>query len=70
MNCPPDHPTLLTMPSWGGPCPSVAILPLPANQYELRQVQPDWFEVRERASGSLIWSGLGPASVTVSQAPF
>ncbi|GAA6121490.1 hypothetical protein [Acidovorax sp. FG27] len=70
MNTPPGHPTLLTMPSWGGPCACVEILPLPAAEYELRQVLPDWFEVRERSSGSLIWSGLGPASVTVSQAPF
>jgi len=48
----------------------VEILPLPAREYELRQVHPDWFEVRERASGALIWSGLGPASVAVSPAPF
>lgn len=70
MNYPPDYPTLLTMPSWGGPCASVAILPLPSAAYELRQVHADWFEVRERANGALIWSGLGPVSITESRAPF
>ncbi len=70
MNQPPDHPTLLTMPPWCWREPSVVILPRPADAYELRQVRPDWFEVRERDSAKLIWSGLGPASVTVSNAPF
>ena len=70
MNNPADHPTLLTMPPWGWVGPSVAILPLPADAYEMRELQPDWFEVRERASGSLIWSGIGPASISVSAAPF
>ncbi len=70
MNHPLGHPTLLTMPSWGGPCASVAILPRAADEYELRQVREDWFEVRERANGALIWSGLGPASIEVSRAPF
>ncbi len=70
MNNPPGHPTLLTMPPWDWMGPSVTILPLPADAYELREVQPDWFEVRERASAKLIWSGLGPASVSVSPAPF
>lgn len=69
MNTPPGHPTLLRMPPWFGMVEE-RVLPLPAAEYELRQVHQDWFEVRERASGSLIWSGLGPASVTVSQAPF
>jgi len=67
---PADHPTLLTMPSWGWREPSVVTLPLPADAYELREARPDWFEVRERASSRLIWSGLGPASVSVSPAPF
>jgi len=70
MNNPPGHPTLLTMPPWQWPSASVVILPLAADEYELREVRPDWIEVRQRASGKLIWSGLGPASVTVSPAPF
>ena len=70
MNNPPDHPTLLNMPDWGFPISSVEILPLPADAYEIRQVHPDWFEVRERESNKLIWSGIGPVSVEVSNAPF
>ncbi len=70
MNQPPDHPTLLNMPYWCWRVPSVMVLPLPADAYELREVQPDWFEVRERCTARLIWSGLGPASITVSPAPF
>lgn len=70
MNNPADHPTLLTMPSWDWVGPSVAILPLPADAYELREVHADWFEVRERASAKLIWSGIGPVSISVSPAPF
>lgn len=64
------HPTLLNMPTWGFSIPSTEILPLPADAYEVRQVQPDWFEVRERESDRLIWSGIGPVSVEVSPAPF
>ena len=70
MNFPPDHPTLLNMPEWGFRIPSTIILPLPALSYEVRQVHPDWFEVRERLSDKLIWSGIGPVSVEVSRAPF
>lgn len=70
MNNPPDHPTLLNMPDWGFPISSVEILPLPADAYEVRQVHPDWFEVRERESNKLIWSGIGPVSIEVSNAPF
>jgi len=70
MNQPPSHPTLLNMPTWGFRIPSVEILPLPADAYEVRQVQADWFEVRERESDRLIWSGIGPVSVEVSRAPF
>ena len=58
------------MPDWGFPISSVEILPLPADAYEVRQVHPDWFEVRERESNNLIWSGIGPVSVEVSNAPF
>jgi len=70
MNQPADHPTLLNMPTWCWREPSTVILPRPAADYELREVQPDWFEVRERDSANLIWSGIGPVSVTVSPAPF
>lgn len=65
-----DHPTLLTMPGWEWPGPSVVVLPLPATEYDLQEVQPDWFEVRERRGRTLIWSGIGPASITASNAPF
>lgn len=64
------HPTLLTMPSWCWPGPCVVALPRSAADYELRQIQAEWFEVRERDTRALIWSGIGPVSVTVSPAPF
>lgn len=64
-----DHPTLLNMPPWIG-WPEVRILPLPVEAYVVRQKAPDWFEVRERDSGEMIYSGIGPVEVVRSPAPF
>ena len=68
-NPPDDHPTLLHLPAWFG-VPEQVLLPLPAEAYEVREKQREWYEVRERDTGRLIYSGLGPVSVAVSPAPF
>ncbi len=68
-NEPDGHPTLLRLPPWFG-VPEELVLPLPADAYEIRERQREWFEVRERATEKLIYSGLGPVAVVVSPAPF
>lgn len=68
-NEPDGHPTLLMFPPWFG-VREEQVLPLPADAYEIRERQPEWFEVRERDTDKLIYSGLGPVSVIVSRAPF
>lgn len=68
-NTPDNHPTLLMFPPWFG-VREEQVLPLPADAYEIRERHPEWFEVRERATDRLIYSGLGPVSVIVSRAPF
>lgn len=68
-NEPDGHPTLLMFPPWFG-VREEAVLPLPADEYEIRERHPEWFEVRERATEKLIYSGLGPVAVVVSPAPF
>ena len=68
-NTPEGHPTLLRFPPWFG-VREEQVLPLPADAYEIRERQPEWFEVRVRATEALIYSGLGPVEVIVSRAPF
>lgn len=68
-NTPEGHPTLLMFPPWFGVREEL-VLPLPADAYEIKERQREWFEVRERATDRLIYSGLGPVSVIVSRAPF
>lgn len=68
-NPPNDHPTLLHLPAWFG-VPEQVLLPLPVDGYVIKERQPEWFEVRERATDRLVYSGLGPVSVAASPAPF
>ena len=68
-NEPDGHPTLLMFPPWFG-VREEAVLPLPVDAYEIREKQREWFEVREKATEKLIYSGIGPVSVIVSRAPF
>jgi len=63
------HPTLLRLPPrrdfhWE------TLLPLRPADYVVRQRGDDWFEVRVRATGQLVYSGRGPVAVVVSPAPF
>ncbi|MDH4417693.1 MAG: hypothetical protein QE485_10745 [Acidovorax sp.] len=69
MNHAADHPTLLRLPAWFG-FPEERALPLAPDAYALKEVSPDWWEVRTTASGELIYSGLGPVQVERSPAPF
>jgi len=50
--------------------PEQVLLPLPVDGYVIKERHPEWFEVRERATDKLIYSGLGPVAVAVSRAPF
>lgn len=69
MNSNYEHPTLLRMPAWFG-FPEERALPLAPDAYALKEVSPDWWEVRASGSGELIYSGLGPVQVGRSNAPF
>lgn len=44
-NPPDDHPTLLRLPAWFG-VPEQVLSPLPADAPEIREKQPEWFEVQ------------------------
>lgn len=68
MNDPPDHPTLLLIPTWYGGPPDEIVLPLPATSYAVRH-QGDRSLVLQLATGELIYRGIGPAEVVVSGAP-
>lgn len=62
------HPTLLRYPSWLVVVAEEQILPLPPEAY---QVTPgEWWSVRVRETGELIYSGIGPVDVVPSPAPF
>lgn len=62
------HPTLLRYPSWLVVVAEEQILPLPPDAY---QVIPDeHWSVRVRATGELIYHGIGPVDVVLSTAPF
>ncbi|MBD9406251.1 hypothetical protein IB236_12960 [Acidovorax sp. ACV02] len=69
MNATDEHPTLLRMPPWLG-FPEERKLPLAPDAYALKEVRPDWWEVRAACSGELIYSGLGPVEIVRSPAPF
>lgn len=63
------YPTVLRLPEWFGE-PEKILLPLPAAEYQLHQVHPDWWHVVARSTGQTVYSGLGPIQlddVTVSQ---
>lgn len=61
-------PTLLTIPRWFG-TPEVKILPCLPEHYFINEVEPGWFVVTD-LDNERIYSGLGPASVERSRAPF
>ena len=54
MNDPPDHPTLLLVPTWYGGPPVEIVLPLPATSYAVHQ-QGDRSMVVLLATGELIY---------------
>ena len=60
---------LLCMPPWFG-WQEIRALPLPADAYVIREKAPDWFEVRLRDGGEMIYSGIGPVEVLRSPAPY
>lgn len=64
-----NHPTLLQLPPWFG-FPEERKLPLEPDAYALKEVHPDWWEVRTTGSNELIYSGLGPIEILRSPAPF
>lgn len=68
MNDPPDHQTLLLVPTWYGGPPVEIVLPLPATSYAVHQ-QGDRSMVVLLATGELIYRGFGPAEVVVSRVP-
>ncbi|MGV3679654.1 MAG: hypothetical protein ACO1PM_08010 [Acidovorax sp.] len=53
------HPTILRLPQWFG-VPEQIELPLPAGEYQLREVQPDWWHVVATPTGQTVYTGLGP----------
>ncbi|CAN7190229.1 hypothetical protein [Acidovorax sp. LjRoot117] len=78
MTQPADHPTLLRTPTWYGGPPDEKKLPLPAAEYDVEHFQlqregrtddPRTI-VTVRATGDIVYQGIGPAEVLVSRAPF
>lgn len=64
------HPTLLRMPSWLGPATTEEIrLDLPPDGYEVT-TKGDRVRVVERATGQLVYAGVGPVEIVTSNAPF
>ena len=63
-----DHPTLLQMPPWLGGY-EIAILPGAPEDYEIRQLHPDWLTVIRLADGKRVYTGIGPVEVFRSPAP-
>jgi len=78
MTQPFDHPTLLRTPTWYGGPPDETKLPLPAAEYEVEHFlfkrvsgsDDPRSTVKVRASGEVVYQGIGPAEVLVSPAPF
>ena len=71
MNTPPDHPTLLRVPTWYGGPPDEFELPLPADQYEAAlSAGRGFWQVLVRDTGERVYHGIGPVEVVVSRAPF
>lgn len=62
------HPTLLRYPSWLVVVAEEQILPLPPEEYKV--TPGDWWSVRVRSTGELIYNGIGPVDVVRSPAPF
>lgn len=60
---------LLCMPPWFGR-QEIRTLPLPVDAYVIQEKAPDWFEVRLRDGGEMIYSGIGPVEVLRSPAPY
>lgn len=64
------HPTLLRMPSWLGQSVTEEIrLDLPPDGYEVT-TKGDRVRVVERATGQLVYAGIGPVEIITSSAPF
>lgn len=63
------HPTLLRIPSWLGPTMTEEIrLDLPPDGYEL-STRGDRVRVVERATGQLVYAGIGPVEIVTSHTP-
>ncbi|CAB5671479.1 Uncharacterised protein [Delftia tsuruhatensis] len=60
--------TLLNLPQWFG-LPEVKILPGLPEHYQIEQVLPDWFVVKDSA-GDCVYSGIGPVSIERAPVPF
>lgn len=65
----PRHPTLLRTPSWIPGLDSEIPLVLPAEEYEIVR-KGDRVQVVERATGKVVYDGIGPVDVSTSPAPF
>lgn len=70
MTAPTDNPTLLRMPTWYGGMPDELVLPLEVAAYRVDQVEPDRWAVSVKATGEVIYRGIGPVEVVASPAPF
>lgn len=60
-------PTILRLPQWFGE-PEQILLPLPAAEYQVHQVHPDWWHVVARPTGQTVYTGLGPISLEAATA--
>lgn len=61
--------SILQMPSWLG-YTEERELPLEASAYVIEQTRPDWWDVKERDSGAVVYSGIGPVRVVPPSLPF
>lgn len=69
MNTPPNHPTLLRIPTWYGGPPNEIVLPLPCAAYEVEN-SGDKACVRIVGTNEWVYSGIGPVELATSPAPF